>query len=187
MKNVKSITKIIHVLIVSFILFGFGSSSLSQDVPDWVKGKLPSEQGAMYAVGMANIGSNKIFTRKKADDEARIELGKILNVKVKSVFEKFTKESIDMLNEDVISSTETTTEVTKSITDATLMNVTIPERYEDEDNNIMYSLAKMQKEQVVTQFKEVISQNSNKLIKEENKPLVLKKLDDELEKWDLNN
>lgn len=186
MKNVKNHMKVFRVFIAFLILAGFNINALSQDLPDWTKGKFPNEPGAIYAVGMTNIGPNLVMARKKADDEARNELGKMLNVKVKSIFEKFTQESIDMLNEEIISSTETATEITKSITEATLLNVIITERYEDEDNSILYALAKMQKEQVVTQFKEIMSQDSKKLIKEENKPIVMKKLDDELEKWDLN-
>jgi hypothetical protein len=186
MKNIKNNMKVISLFVSFFILVGISIKTYGDDVPDWVKGKLPNESDAIYAVGMANIGSNLVMARKKADDDARIELGKILSVKVKSVFEKFTKESIDLLNQEAVSSTETTTEVTKSITEATLLNVIIVERYEDEDNQIMYSLAKMKKEIVVTQFREIVSQDANKIIQEDKKLIVMKKLDDELEKWDLN-
>jgi hypothetical protein len=107
-------------------------------------------------------------------------------VKVKSVFEKFTKESIDLLNPDVNSSTEISSEVTKSVTEATILNVSIVERYEDEENKIMYSLAVMKKDQIVTQIKEVVTEDKNKIFQEDKKIVALKILDDELEKWDLN-
>jgi len=185
MKYVRGNLKMIFLLPALFILIGFVSHTKSQEVPQWVFGKLPVEADALYAVGMAYIGPNLVMARKKAEDDARVELGKNLSVKVKSVFEKFTVESIDMLNEEAIKSIETTTEVTKSITEATLLNVVIVERYEDEDNNILYALAKMKKETVVAQFKEVFNQDPKKMIQEEKKQIVLKNLDDELEKWDL--
>jgi hypothetical protein len=104
---------------------------------------------------------------------------------VKSVFEKFTKESIDLLNPENNSSTEISSEVTKSVTEVTISNVNIVDRYQDEENNIMYSLAMMSKSQVVSQIKDVVNQSSKKYFQEDKKPIALKKLDDELEKWDL--
>jgi len=178
--------KIISLFVSFFLLIGFSFNILAGDVPDWVKGKLPSEPNSIYAAGLANIGPNLVMARKKADDDARNEIAKILSVKVKSVFEKFTKESIDLLNPDVNSSTEISSEVTKSVTEATILNVSIVERYEDEENKIMHSLAVMKKDQIVTQIKEVVNEDKNKIFKEDKKIAALKILDDELEKWDLN-
>jgi hypothetical protein len=186
MKKFKCSIKIIQIIIFSGVFICCSFNVFCQDIPGWVNGKLPNEPDALYAVGMANIGPNIVMANKKADDAARVELGRILNVKVKSIFEKFTKESMDLLNQETMSSTETTSEVTKTITEATLQNVIIVERYEDEDKHVMYSLAKMKKDVVVTQFKETISQDTNKIIQEEKKPIVMKKLDEELEKWDLS-
>jgi hypothetical protein len=185
MKNFKKIIEVISIFVAFSILVGISFNTPSSDIPDWVKGKLPNNQDTIYAVGLANIGPNLVMARKKADDDARNELGKILSVKVKSVFEKFTKESIDLLNPENNSSTEISSEVTKSVTEVTISNVNIVDRYQDEENNIMYSLAMMSKSQVVSQIKDVVNQSSKKYFQEDKKPIALKKLDDELEKWDL--
>ncbi len=186
MKSIRSKFNIVPIFMSLLVLCAISSGSYCQDAPDWVKGKFPSEPDAMFAIGMANIGANMVMTMKKVDDDARIELAKKLTVKVKTVFEKFTQESIDMLNEEAVSSIETSTEVTKTITEATLLNVVIVDHYQDEDNNIMYALAKMKKETVVSQFREVLDQDTKKIIKEDKKQIVMKNLDEELEKWDIS-
>ncbi len=184
MKNFIRITEVISIFVAFFILVGINFNTPSSDIPDWVK-KTPNSPDTLYAVGRANIGSNLVMAYKKADDAARNELGKILSVKVKIVFENFTKESNDLLNQETNSSTEITSEVTKSVTEVTLMNVIIVDHYQDEENNIMYSLAVMSKSQIVSQIKNVVNQDTKKYFQEDKKVTALNKLDDELEKWDL--
>lgn len=185
MKNYKNIIKVISLFAVISILVGVSFNTPGSDIPDWVK-NIPYNPDTLYAVGRSNIGSNIVLAYKKADDAARNELAKILSVKVKSVFENFTKESIDLLNEETNTSTEITSEVTKSVSEVTLMNVIIVDHYQDEEKNIMYSLAMMSKGQVVAQIKDVVTQDSKKYFKEDKKLTALNKLDDELEKWDIS-
>lgn len=164
--------------------------------PNWVNGSLPVSSNELYAVGMVNIGSNKILSQRRSENDARQELGKLMNTKVMSVMESFYKESSDILESEGISSTEMTTYVTKSVSEAVLIGVEIVDKYIDEDENIYYTLAKMKKEDVVPEIKKVVnvvlSDDSDQNISatavtgDETKLKLNQTLDDELEKWDLS-
>jgi hypothetical protein len=163
--------------------------------PYWVNGSLPVSSNELYAVGMVNIGTNKILSQRRSENDARQELGKLMNTKVMSVMESFYKESSDILESEGISSTEMTTYITKSVSEAVLIGVEIVDKYIDEDENIYYTLAKMKKEDVVPEIIKVVdavlSDDSNRTIsstavtKDETKIKLNQMLDDELEKWDL--
>jgi hypothetical protein len=153
--------------------------------PIWVDSP-PVASDKVYAVGSANIGPNPVNARKKAEDDARQELGKSISIKVKSVMEKFTQEAIDLINTENASSIEITTEVSSSVTDATVTGSQIIERWEDKENKVYYALAVMDKTQIVKEIKTVMNDDTKKVFKEEKKEEGTKKLDDELEKWDLS-
>ncbi len=167
----------------------------ADEKPKWADGSLPNSPNELYAVGMVNIGSNKILSQRRAEDDARQELGKLMNTKVISVMESFYKESTDILEKEGISSTEMTSYVTKSVSEAVLIGVEIVDKYIDEDENIYYTLAKMKKEDVVPEIIKVVDsvlsddsdQNTSTAAvnKEETKLKLNQMLNDELEKWDL--
>ncbi len=187
------------ILIVFFLSLNVQLHSYQDNIadkkPKWVNGSLPNSSNELYVIGMVNIGANKILSQRRAEDDARQELGKLMNSKVTSIMESFYKESSDMLESEGISSTEMTSYVTKSVSEAVLKGVEIVDKYIDEDENIYYTLAKMKKEDVVPEIKKVVdvvlSNDSNQkittkeVVKEETKLKLNQMLDDELEKWDL--
>lgn len=187
------------ILIVFFLSLNVQLHSYQDNIadkkPKWVNGSLPNSSNELYVIGMVNIGANKILSQRRAEDDARQELGKLMNSKVTSIMESFYKESSDMLESEGISSTEMTSYVTKSVSEAVLKGVEIVDKYIDEDENIYYTLAKMKKEDVVPEIKKVVdvvlSNDSNQkittkeVVKDETKLKLNQMLDDELEKWDL--
>ena len=187
------------IVILLFLSFNIQLYSYQNNItdkkPKWVNGNLPNSPDELYAVGMVTAGSNKILTQRRAEDDARQELGKLMNLKVTSIMETFYKESTDMLEKEGISSTEMTSYVTKSVSEAILKGVEIVDKYFDEDEEICYTLAKMKKEYIVPEIKKVVdvvlnNDSEQKKIKtaitsEETKLKLNQKLDDELEKWDL--
>jgi len=190
----KKVILIVFFLSLNVQLYSY-QDNIADKKPKWVNGSLPNSSNELFVIGMVNIGANKILSQRRAEDDARQELGKLMNSKVTSIMESFYKESSDMLESEGISSTEMTSYVTKSVSEAVLKGVEIVDKYIDEDENIYYTLAKMKKEDVVPEIKKVVdvvlSNDSNQKItttevaKEETKLKLNQMLDDELEKWDL--
>ncbi len=181
------------ILLVAFVLIGCGGGERvavpGPKAPEWVNTP-PTAVDAIYAVGAANVGANPVLARNKAADAARQELGRIIQVKVKSLLDNFMQEHQEFVNnQGTITSEEFTRSVSRSVSQATLAGSQIVELYYDRDNKIYYALAVLRKNDIVNEI--VRSMNEAQRQKktafvEQKAEEALKLLDKELEKWDLS-
>lgn len=181
-------------LLVGFALVGCGGGGERTAVPgppapEWINNP-PTAVDAIYAVGAANVGANPVLARNKAADAARQELGRIIQVKVKSLLDNFMQEHQEFINnQGTVTSEEFTRSVSRSVSQATLAGSQIVEFYYDKDNKIYYALAVLRKNDIVNEI--VRSMNEAQRQKktafvEQKAEEALKLLDKELEKWDLS-
>lgn len=181
------------ILLVGFVLIGCGggerSVSPGPKAPEWVNNP-PTAVDAIYAVGAANVGANPVLARNKAADAARQELGRIIQVKVKSLLDNFMQEHQEFVNnQGTITSEEFTRSVSRSVSQATLAGSQIVEFYYDKDSKIYYALAVLRKNDIVNEIVKNINEAQRQkktAFVEQKADEALKLLDKELEKWDLS-
>ena len=155
--------------------------------PEWVmKGSaaFPNEpKTVFYGVGVANSMPNIALLREAADNRARANVAS----EIKTAIEKLVKDYMDMhtdyFNKDVAGSDEFITYVSKSVTDAILINCRIIERWQDPKTGAFYSLAKMdQSEEFYKQYKEALK----RALSDAHYNIVKEKVDNALSELDLD-
>lgn len=157
----------------------------SKNMPEWVT-SLPKVANTMYAVGRANIGVNSVMAIKKADADARLEIGKIASSKLKSVVETVMKENLDLVDPDNNNSTEATVIISNTMSETVISGIEIVDRWEDPEKNILYSLAKIKLEDFKNAISQAIDTNPKNVIASDKKETAKQKMLNELEKFDIN-
>ena len=176
------------ILLVTMLAINCGSSSTTtpgKEKPVWVDGPLLTSVDAIYAHGQANVGPNPVSARKKAEDDARQELGKTIEIKTKSLMDQFTMEHQDFVNTENTASVEYSRRVSRSVSQAELVGVQIQEVWQDDKNNVFHALAVINKNDLVGQIKAKAKQEATGSLLEQKTDEALKMLDKELEKWDM--
>ena len=125
------LTPLILIFAVALFVAGCGGAkervAVPEAAPAWVNTP-PTAVDAIYAVGAANVGANPVLARNKAADAARQELGRIIQVKVKSLLDNFMQEHQEFVNnQGTITSEEFTRSVSRSVSQATLAGSQIVE------------------------------------------------------------
>lgn len=193
-KIMRYIFSTIAILSFAILIVGCGGPKERTAIPEsaapaWVNNP-PTAVDAIYAVGAANVGANPVLARNKAADAARQELGRIIQVKVKSLLDNFMQEHQEFVNnQGTITSEEFTRSVSRSVSQATLAGSQIVEFYYDKDNRVYYALAVLRKNDIVNEIMRTMNeaQRQKKTAFVEMKAdEALKLLDKELEKWDLS-
>ncbi len=173
-----------------FALMIVGCSSQQVTTPDkkapeWVTGKLPGAPDAIYARGQGNMGANPVMARKRAEDDARQELGRTIESRVKNMMDQFVNDHQDFINTSNSASTSFSKSVSRSVSQATLVGSQIEEVWDDAGNKIIHALAIIRKTDLVNQIKAKAKDESPNALTEKKADEALKMLDKELEKWDL--
>jgi hypothetical protein len=187
-------------LIMSVVLFVSCSSGnkmykpemveMTTPQPEWVmKGSaaFPNEpKTVFYGVGVSNSMPNIALLRETADSRARANVAS----EIKTAVEKLVKDYMDMhtdyFNKDTAGSDEFISYISKSVTDAILINCRIIDRWQDPKTGAFYSLAKMdQNEEFYKQYKEALRRSLSDAhynIVKEKADKALKDLDSDVEK-----
>lgn len=191
-KHFLRVNAVLVLLIVSVFLYSCSSGTSTKvmpgnkDQPEWVMGSLPKVTNTIFAVGTANIGANSVLARRKAEEDARQEIGRITSTKVKSFLEKVVKENMDLMvkDEKTTSSTETVNEITSSASENVIAGIEITDRWEDTERSVFYALAKVKSEDLKNAV--VTAVETNKNIIPEKKESAKQKVLDEFEKFNWN-
>lgn len=177
------------LFLVAVLAINCGSSSTTtpgKEKPIWVDGPLLTAVDAIYAHGQANVGPNPVSARKKAEDDARQEIGKTIETRTKSLMDQFTMEHQDFVNTENTASTEFSRRVSRSVSQAELVGVQIQEVWQDNKNNVFHALAVIHKSDLVAQIKAKVKQEATSSLLEQKTNEALQMLDKELEKWDMS-
>ncbi|OGQ96054.1 MAG: hypothetical protein A2284_19245 [Deltaproteobacteria bacterium RIFOXYA12_FULL_61_11] len=125
--------------------------------PEWtIKGAaaFPGEKGkALFGVGRAPFSVNQVLMYKQADTEARKEIAKVLEVYVAGLTKIFQQETQDFQNPDQTESVQLFSDVSKEVTSTTLQGSQVIDHFEDKEAKIMYGLAKLEIDDVLSTFK----------------------------------
>jgi hypothetical protein len=186
----KTIVLLLVVSGFSLMLLGCGGSAQTSAppppiAPEWVT-KTPMAADAIYGIGIANVGPNVVLARQKAEDNARQNIAKVIDTRVKNMMDQFMQEHQDLVNPDMQTSTEFTQTVSRSVSQAALSGCQIEEVWHDGPNKIMYAKAVITKTDIVKQVKQNAAANRQAAMLEQKKDEALKKLDDALQNWDVN-
>jgi len=185
--------KIISTVIGLLFIIGCGTSKIdtlptADKVPDWVN-KTPAKEDALFAVGVANVGANLALTREKAIDAARQELGRTIEIRVKSLMDQFSTDHKDFYDsQGAVSSSEFTRTVSRSVSQATLNGSRTDGFFHDKGNSTYYCLVVMTKNDLITD----IMNKTSELARQKKAAFLEKKTDEamellnkELKDWDL--
>ncbi len=177
------------LFMIGLLFIGCGSSQQSAappapQAPEWVT-KPPRDSSAIYGVGVANIGANVVLAREKAEDNARQEIAKVIDTRVKNMMDRFMQEHQDMINAASSTSVEFTRSVSRSVSQASLSGCQIQEVWQDKENRIMYALAIITKTDIVKQVKSNVAAQQQSAFLEQKTDDALKAMDKALENWDV--
>ncbi|HBL18358.1 MAG: hypothetical protein A2X36_10905 [Elusimicrobia bacterium GWA2_69_24] len=115
--------------------------------PEWVmkgSGAFPGDMGTViYGVGVANAMPNIALQRKASDNRARQEVGETMKTEVASLTKDFMEQHTDYFRPDAAGSDELISYVSKSVSEATLINCKVVDRWDDPATGAFYSLARM--------------------------------------------
>jgi hypothetical protein len=162
--------------------------------PDWVmKGTsaFPGDPNTViYGVGVMNAQPNIALQRKASDNRAREDVAATMKTTVASLIKDFMEHHVDYFNTDTASSDEFVSYVSKSVTDATLINCKIVDRWEDADTGALYSLARFDLndsfyDTYKNKLKAAIREQHGAIVKERAEEAI-KTLDTEIEKQRAN-
>ncbi len=154
--------------------------------PKWIDqgAKALKDKGVLYGVGVSKQSPNPQMERDKAENRARQDLGKQIEVYVSSFMKDFMEEHADYFNPEGTSSVEFTSSISKSVSEATLVGSQIVDHYRDEEGNL-WALAKISVDDVferVRQKARQAAQERQRAILEGHANDMLKNLDTEIEK-----
>jgi len=136
----KSMTRVVGIAVLGG-LFAACASGPKSDMPDWImkeSGAFPGESDKIFAVGVAQGIRNISLQRQTADNRARANLQAILETYVGRLIRDYQRATSNMeaSSEEIdVQSTQ------KTIIDGTLRGSQIVDRYLDEKDNVLYSLA----------------------------------------------
>ena len=142
------------VLCSALVMTGCGEKKVenTNDLPAWV---LVPPEGGICAVGSAKVGGAGMgFARTEAAANARDELARILNVRVKNMFKNFT-ETTGVGDDETVD--KVTTNVSKQLAKVDLSGSTIKKAHFDKANKDLYVLVAVQPE-VVKQVADTMRQ-----------------------------
>jgi len=161
--------KVVIVAVMAGIMVGCSGNKMykadkveiSTPQPEWVmKGSaaFPNEpKTVFYGVGVANPMPNIALLRETADNRARANIASEMKTAVEKLVKDYMDMHVDYFNKDSAGSDELTSFVSKSVTDAILINCRIIDRWQDPKTGAFYSLAKMdQNEEFYKQYKEAL-------------------------------
>lgn len=176
-------------MIVAMIFAGCSPSAqtvspFAPSAPGWVM-KSPTESNALYGVGIANLGENVILSRQRAEDAARQDIAKAVDMCVKNMMDRFMREHQDVINPASQTAVDFPQSVSRSVSQAARTGCEIHEVWQDRDNNIMYVLAMMTKTEIVKQVKNNVAAQREATFLEQKTGDALKAMDAALEGWDL--
>jgi len=109
-----------------------------------------------YGVGVANPMPNISLQRKMAEQRAREEIATELKTSIKSMVKDYMDHHVDYFNAaDTAGSDEFSSYVSKSVTEAELVDSRIVDFYEDDKTGALYALARMDTgSQLYTEYKD---------------------------------
>jgi len=180
--------KRINWLYASLLAFAVGCGGAPVKVeapkvvkPDWImkgNGAFPGDAGTViYGVGVVSMDPNPALTRKAADNRARQEVAETMKTEVASMMKDFMESHKDYFQPDAAGSDELISAVSKSVSQAVLINCKIVDRFEDAEANTFYALARIDmNSNVYDQYKE----NVKKAIREQHRAVVKERADEAL-------
>ncbi|MBI4208678.1 MAG: LPP20 family lipoprotein [Deltaproteobacteria bacterium] len=179
--KIKSYLAVVPILMIGFVL-GCGGERR----PKWIDegAKALKDKGVLYGVGVSKKSPNPQMERDKAENRARQDLGKQIEVYVSSFMKDFMEEHADYFNPEGTSSVEFTSSVSKSVSEATLVGSQIVDHYRDEEENL-WALAKISVDDVFDRIREKArqaAQERQRAILEGRANEMLEALDEEVKK-----
>jgi hypothetical protein len=152
--------------------------------PKWIY-KVPVSNVAIYAIGGADRHFDPVQTRRKAIQNARAELARILNLKIQSLLDNWSQGN-------KVFELSYSMRVSRTVAQAKLYGSQIVGFWVDPKTGANYALARIYKKSLIQQIKELtanaIKQDPPKEIAAQNKPIeelineALNELDRELQK-----
>ncbi|MBI5210714.1 MAG: LPP20 family lipoprotein [Elusimicrobia bacterium] len=142
--------------------------------PDWVMkggGAFPGETGTViYGVGITKAMDDRDIQRKTSAERARQEVAATLKTTVATLTKDYMKEHIDLFRPQSSESVDVVERVAQTVTEATLLNCRIVERWVD-PTGALYSLARLDLDsKVYDTYKasvgEVLRSSSDAVVKE---------------------
>ncbi len=157
-------------------------------VPKWIY-KVPVSDVAVYAVGGADRHFDPVQTRKKAIQNARAELSRILNLKIQTLLDNWSQGN-------KVFELSYSMRISRTVAQAKLYGSQIVGFWVDPKTGANYALARMYKKSLIQQIKQLtanaIKQDPPKELAVQNKPIeelineALNELDRELQKINKN-
>ncbi len=135
-------------LLTSGWIFLFVSTSAAQ--PEWTTQPPSGSARYLYGVGIAHATGDKVYDRQRADDVARTDIARQLQVTVTS---RLTSTKVE---DAELGYTHDTREVIVSSVSLTLDGVAIKERYYDQKHNTYYALAQLHRQSAAERIGEKI-------------------------------
>ena len=183
------------LLLGAFLFLGCSGPQVKETstVPAWVEkssGAFPGEVDTVI-IGVGVIDTNAVpnisVQRQTVDHRARAEVAKVLKTTVANMIKDYMDQHKDYFDvENTAGSDEFIEIITKSVTDATLINCQIVDHYRDKENNAYYALARMDLNSSIydeykNSMKKVLREQHRVIVKERAED-ALKDLDKEVEK-----
>jgi len=160
-------------------------SSQRSRAPAWVM-KAPVDSIAVYAVGFAEVRGDVVLAREKAEDVARQEIARIIDVKVDRAMERFVLEHRDLLIPGASRVLEFASSVSRSASQASLGGCRIAEDWQDRDNGMIYALAVISWKEVVDQVNDHVASMQHSIFLEQKHDEAMRSMDTALEYWEVS-
>ncbi len=155
-----------------------------KQAPKWIY-KVPVSNVAIYAVGGADRHFDPVQTRKKAIQNARAEISRILNLKIQTLLDNWSQGN-------KVFELSYSMRISRAVAQAKLYGSQIVGFWVDPKTGANYALVRMYKKSLIQQIKQLtanaIKQNPPKELAVQNKPIeelineALNELDRELQK-----
>ncbi len=145
-------------LILALILFTFSIQVLSEQKPTWIKNrKHPRypEQLYILGIGAAKKTKNKLEDIRKANDEAFADIVKQIRVTVTS---RSIVEQMEVISGKKAEAMERTSAELQITSELKIGGLKIVETYFDDDDDIYYSLAVLERETAGKELKDKLNQ-----------------------------
>ena len=113
------------------------------NAPEWVdnpEGAFPGDRGkVLYAVGTGPNALNPALTRRRAEQQARIQMSSTMKVKVEAMMKDWMASSTDYADPENTTSKQFTEAVSREVTSATLVGARVA-KYWTAPNGTVYCL-----------------------------------------------
>ena len=194
------ILRLLAIGVLSIGFYGCGSSKKEMydpvktlnpaNMPTWVmKGSaaFPDEpKTVFFGVGVANSMPNIALLREASESRARANVASEIKTAVMKLTRDYMDMHVDYFDQDAAGSDEFISYVAKNVSDETLINCRIVDRWQDGKTGAFYSLAKMdQNEEFYKDYKESVRKairNKHYAVVKEKREEAEKTLDAAIEK-----